>query len=745
MKYSTDNYKGLTPFFLLVLPTCILSLLVPFNFTSKGRLNPFGWGTGTRVISKANNSVFQFIAHPFSVLANKILSPNLPTPPLPVLSIPILHHCIYLTFQVAFIQNGIAKHYNEGQRGDELWMEIGNVFAIAALYNFSLFLIPVSRGIYLMRGIATEETALAWHRISGVYCIVELFVHFLVHTVRYLNGEGDNKPGLWGWTFVTPKECWWTEGAVDVGFDCDDCSCYDLKRNAVGLYALIAMTLLAFLSVPSVRRRSYKLFYCSHVILAPTSFIFMCVHWNKMNMYLIPSLSVYMLSFSLRMWRYLTTRFLRTYTKVVKNESVGSKTRMLVVKRNSEESGFTPGQFVRIRTSKDLPILSPSHPFTVASKADDPHCTIFYLKGHSAFSKNLARAGNEDIKLTVEGYYGPTDRIDAIENLIGGGGDVVVVAGGIGITPYLSILSSLSPVEPGRVTLIWSTRDEAFASYLIESGWLATIADKNIAVNVHITQGGGSEGTEEESESLTDAKTSADDRRDEKRACHAEWVGGELGWASGLKTWAWEADNGLLGNLVTGLLFSMYLFASFMVTFEFWVKHQDKKVAWTRSYAILVVLGMAVVLGFILNSKVIQRLVWGRLREISKGERVRFRSSGGDDSHDSVGIELQNGRGGRRSWGKLNLEENRTRDEETGEGRDVNGVKLFEGRSSLSLVRELSHERKKVGGVFVCGPSSLINEVRAASSTKVVKCGANTTTDPQILSNCEVYEEVFEW
>jgi hypothetical protein len=137
-------------------------------------------------------------------------------------------------------------------------MEIGNVFAFAALYNFALFLIPVSRGVYLLRGIATEETSIAWHRISGVYCIFELYIHFLTHSVRFINDPGSNKPGLFSWAIVPPRKCWSTSGAVDVGYDCDDCTCYHLKRNAVGFYSLACMTALAMLSVPTVRRMVRK-------------------------------------------------------------------------------------------------------------------------------------------------------------------------------------------------------------------------------------------------------------------------------------------------------------------------------------------------------------------------------------------------------------------------------------------------------------------------------------------------------
>jgi predicted ferric reductase len=83
--------------------------------------------------------------------------------------------------------------------------------------------------------------------------------------------------------------------------------------------------------------------------------------------------------------------------------------------------------------------------------------------------------------------------------MIAEGSQVVVVAGGIGITPYLSILSSIPPVSgPGKVTLIWATRDGAFADYL--KGRLGGIARKNVEVHVHVTDGEGGEGTIEEEE-----------------------------------------------------------------------------------------------------------------------------------------------------------------------------------------------------------------------------------------------------
>jgi hypothetical protein len=57
------SYKGFIPFFLLILPTMILALLVQFNFNTRTLLNPFTWGRGITFRGKGANSVFMYIVH----------------------------------------------------------------------------------------------------------------------------------------------------------------------------------------------------------------------------------------------------------------------------------------------------------------------------------------------------------------------------------------------------------------------------------------------------------------------------------------------------------------------------------------------------------------------------------------------------------------------------------------------------------------------------------------------------------
>jgi hypothetical protein len=184
-----------------------------------------------------------------------------------------------------------------------------------------------------------------------------------------------------------------------------------------------------------------------------------------------------------------------------------------------------------------------------------------------------------------------------------------------------------------------------------------------------------------------------------------------------------------------------------MVAYSLTVNVQDTKIVWTRSYAVMAILSMALVMGFGMNPEAAQGALWGQGRGGWRGggRTNKYRSSdevGADD--DTGGIELQNG-SGKRDWGRMEDEQEGDQgDEENGEGREVGGITMTTGRPSLAILRELARGGK-VFGVFVCGPRGLVDEVREASAAKVFKCGGTTIVNPQIISNGHVYEEVFEW
>ncbi len=115
------------------------------------------------------------------------------------------------------------------------------------------------------------------------------------------------------------------------------------------------------------------------------------------------------------------------------------------------------GQFAFIRFL-DRSCGFGEHPFTISSPPSSP-TTTFTVKALGDFTARLSSL-KVGVTCLVDGPYGlfrPDD----------GDREIVFVAGGIGITPFLSILRDFAErSRAGAVTLLWSVRrrDEAFAA-----------------------------------------------------------------------------------------------------------------------------------------------------------------------------------------------------------------------------------------------------------------------------------------
>ncbi len=110
---------------------------------------------------------------------------------------------------------------------------------------------------------------------------------------------------------------------------------------------------------------------------------------------------------------------------------------------------FAPGQFAVIQLHGGA-ISSEPHPFTIASAPASGDFLQFFIKRSGDWTSSLAFDAAGEI--SVEGPYGLFS-YTARENVDW----LILIAGGIGITPLLSMLRQIAaePVQP-RVTLIWS-------------------------------------------------------------------------------------------------------------------------------------------------------------------------------------------------------------------------------------------------------------------------------------------------
>lgn len=115
---------------------------------------------------------------------------------------------------------------------------------------------------------------------------------------------------------------------------------------------------------------------------------------------------------------------------------------------------FLPGQFAFITPlSGSLP--REEHPFTISSAPDRSDALEFSIKASGDFTEKLCAAAAGD-RFRVDGPYG------RFSYLIHPSPELVMVAGGIGITPMLSMVRHLAAQGDDRpCTLVWVNRTEA--------------------------------------------------------------------------------------------------------------------------------------------------------------------------------------------------------------------------------------------------------------------------------------------
>jgi predicted ferric reductase len=115
------------------------------------------------------------------------------------------------------------------------------------------------------------------------------------------------------------------------------------------------------------------------------------------------------------------------------------------------------GQFLTLKIMQEGQWSKP-HPFTISCAPEDPQLRVT-IKKIGAFT-SLITTMEEGDPVIVSGPYGKfCQDIDALP-------EILLVAGGVGITPFLSVLRHFRGIRSqSRVVLMWSNRsmDDAFA------------------------------------------------------------------------------------------------------------------------------------------------------------------------------------------------------------------------------------------------------------------------------------------
>ena len=116
---------------------------------------------------------------------------------------------------------------------------------------------------------------------------------------------------------------------------------------------------------------------------------------------------------------------------------------------------YAPGQFALIRIHSPH-ISSEEHPFTIAASPARSSDLEFVIRTSGDWTRHIGRIRPGDL-VSIDGPYGLFTHLRCPENR-----EIIMIAGGIGITPMLSMLRYMSDIRDQRkITLVWSNRTRA--------------------------------------------------------------------------------------------------------------------------------------------------------------------------------------------------------------------------------------------------------------------------------------------
>lgn len=174
---------------------------------------------------------------------------------------------------------------------------------------------------------------------------------------------------------------------------------------------------------------------------------------------------------ALWLWIRLRKKLMRhnAYT-IAQITPAGENIHIIDLKPNSGQPlDYLPGQFAFIAFDA-RPISREPHPFTISSSPLRPDTLQFTIRGSGDWTRRIKDLKVGD-KASIHGPFGHFSHL-----FISRHREIIMIAGGIGITPMLSMLRYMADAgDKRRTTLIWSNRTP---HHLFHRQELNAVADK---------------------------------------------------------------------------------------------------------------------------------------------------------------------------------------------------------------------------------------------------------------------------
>ncbi|KAF9974832.1 hypothetical protein BGZ73_001692 [Actinomortierella ambigua] len=214
--------------------------------------------------------------------------------------------------------------------------------------------------------------------------------------------------------------------------------------NWFGVFAYVALLLLAALSIPWARRKLYGVFMAMHRVMTVIFIIGTIAHFPYYMLwyYVLPSFVLFLLDRFVP--KYIQTRTFRP-TSTITLDPNGVDIMRITVRSQTPMKPYYPGDYILLQMPE---VGTLYHPFTIASYYPDDPCAItlfvrIYNESPLSWTPLLAKLGDNkagatvQIKTRVDGVFG--DRIhDYLETDI-----CVVFVAGVALTTFMALIRSL--------------------------------------------------------------------------------------------------------------------------------------------------------------------------------------------------------------------------------------------------------------------------------------------------------------
>ena len=270
--------------------------------------------------------------------------------------------------------------------------------------------------------------------------------------------------------------------------------CYGYWLNFTGLLSVISLIIVFVTSLNSIRRANYRFFYISHIVLGWAMLIFAIMHYYYIVLYLMPSMIYYLCTTSPVLIQSISSYFLDSggggvqlleFTVLAKSNGCCEMVLAVDPTSNAALDLLPAAPYVKIC----IPELSlMSYPFTVAKLENDRLYILFRQYGYFTTQLRnrlwLLQEDDDDSSqprpptILVDGFYTNSPDWSRTEHDV-----LLLVSGGVGVTPMLSTLSKLlrrqghlDNDKQQQVYFHWYCRDEGLIRHVLKTYLLPMFA-----------------------------------------------------------------------------------------------------------------------------------------------------------------------------------------------------------------------------------------------------------------------------